>query len=92
MIATTIRITRPGGKESYSGSVRTKSQDSAINDEESVFELEVNRELAKLFERGFGTVDWQKRQKLMRKLRISPMAITRFARWRSARSGITIGA
>ncbi len=32
----------------------------------TLFALEVNRELAKLFDNGFGTVDWEKRKSLMR--------------------------
>ncbi len=67
VIATSVRITTPDGKLSYSGSILTKANDATGDDDDSVFVLEVNRELAKLFERGFSTIDWEKRQKLMRK-------------------------
>jgi hypothetical protein len=66
VIATALRITTPDGKVSYSGSILTKAKDVSEDGDDSVFVLEVNRELAKLFDNGFGTVDWEKRKSLMR--------------------------
>jgi hypothetical protein len=66
LIATAVRITSPDGKISYSGSVLTKARD-AEEGGESVFSLEVNRELARLFARGFGAVDWEQRKALKAK-------------------------
>jgi hypothetical protein len=65
VIATALRITAPDGKVSYSGSILTKARDVS-EDDDTLFVLEVNRELAKLFDNGFGTVDWEKRKSLMR--------------------------
>ena len=65
VIATSLRITTPDGKMSYSGSILTKASDVTDNDD-TLFVLEVNRELAKLFANGFGTIDWEKRKTLMR--------------------------
>jgi hypothetical protein len=65
VIATALRITAPDGKVSYSGSILTKAKDISDEDD-TLFVLEVNRELAKLFDNGFGTVDWEKRKSLMR--------------------------
>jgi len=65
VIATALRITAPDGKVSYSGSILTKARDVS-EDDDTLFALEVNRELAKLFDNGFGTVDWEKRKSLMR--------------------------
>ena len=66
LIATAVRITSPDGKLSYVGSVLTKARD-AEEDGEPVFSLEVNRELARLFSRGFGAVDWEQRKALKAK-------------------------
>ena len=66
LIATAVRITSPDGKLSYAGSVLTKAKDSE-EDGEPVFSLEVNRELARLFARGFGAVDWEQRKALKAK-------------------------
>jgi hypothetical protein len=65
VIATALRITAPDGKVSYSGSILTKARDVS-EDDDTLFVLEVNRELAKLFDNGFGTVDWEKRKSMMR--------------------------
>lgn len=65
VIATSLRITTPDGKISYSGSILTKAKD-VTEDDDTLFVLEVNRELAKLFASGFGTIDWEKRKTLMR--------------------------
>jgi hypothetical protein len=65
VIATALRITTPDGTVSYSGSILTQAKDST-DDDDTLFVLEVNRDLAKLFENGFGTVDWEKRKSLMR--------------------------
>jgi hypothetical protein len=66
LIATAVRITSPDGKISYSGSVLTKARD-AEEGGEPVFSLEVNRELARLFARGFGAIDWEQRKALKAK-------------------------
>jgi hypothetical protein len=66
LIATAVRITGPGGKQSYAGSLLARAADAEI-DGENVFVLDVNRELLKQFERGFGAVNWEQRKKLMRK-------------------------
>ena len=65
VIATAVRISTPDGKVSYSGSILTKAKDVSDEDD-TLFVLEVNRELAKLFDSGFGTIDWEKRKALMR--------------------------
>ena len=65
VIATALRITAPDGKVSYSGSILTKAKD-ASDEDDTLFVLEVNQDLAKLFDNGFGTVDWEKRKSLMR--------------------------
>lgn len=66
VIATAVRITTPDGKLSYSGSILTRSKD-AMDGKDNAFLLEVNRDLARLFLGGFGTVDWQQRRALMKK-------------------------
>ncbi len=65
VIATAVRITRPDGKLSYAGSILAKARDVEVDDD-TLFVLEVHREIAKLFESGFGTIDWEKRKALMR--------------------------
>jgi hypothetical protein len=65
VIATAVRITKPDGKLSYSGSILAKAKDVTVGDD-TLFVLEVHREIAKLFESGFGTIDWEKRKALMR--------------------------
>ncbi len=65
VIATAVRITRPDGKVGYVGSILSKAKDVEYGDD-TVFVLEVHREIARLFESGFGTVDWEKRKALMR--------------------------
>ena len=65
VIATSLRITTPDGRMSYSGSILTKAKD-VTDEDDTLFVLEVNRELAKLFAGGFGTIDWEKRKTLMR--------------------------
>jgi hypothetical protein len=66
IIATAVRITTPDGKLSYSGSILTRSKD-ATDGVNTAFALEVNRDLAKLFLNGFGTVDWAQRRALLKK-------------------------
>ena len=65
VIATAVRITKPDGKVGYVGSILAKAKDVEDGDD-TVFVLEVHREIARLFEGGFGTIDWEKRKTLMR--------------------------
>lgn len=65
VIATAVRITKPDGKLSYAGSILAKAKDVPVGDD-TLFVLEVHREIARLFESGFGTIDWEKRKALMR--------------------------
>jgi hypothetical protein len=66
IIATAVRITAPNGQVSYSGSILTRSKDASIGGDQA-FWLEVNRDLARVFLNGFGTVDWHQRKALLKK-------------------------
>ena len=66
IIATAIRITKPDGSIGYVGSILTSAKDKALTND-TLFEVKVERDLAKLFAAGFGKIDWAKRQSLMRK-------------------------
>ena len=65
VIATAVRITKPDGKVGYVGSILAKAKDIEVGND-TLFVLEVHREIARLFESGFGTIDWEKRKALMR--------------------------
>ena len=66
IIATAVRITAPDGHISYSGSILTRSKDASVGGDQA-FLLEVNRDLARVFLNGFGTVDWNQRKALLKK-------------------------
>jgi hypothetical protein len=66
IIATAVRITTPDGRTSYSGSILTRSKDASVRGDQA-FLLEVNRDLARVFLNGFGTVDWNQRKALLKK-------------------------
>jgi hypothetical protein len=66
IIATAVRITAPDGQVSYSGSILTRSKDASVGGDQA-FLLEVNRDLARVFLNGFGTVDWIQRKALLKK-------------------------
>ena len=66
IIATAVRITTPDGRVSYSGSILTRSKDASVRGDQA-FLLEVNRDLARVFLNGFGTVDWNQRKALLKK-------------------------
>ena len=65
VIATSVRITDPDGKASYSGSLLSRAADVQDGDD-AVFAVEISRELCKAFTRGFAKVNFEQRKALMK--------------------------
>lgn len=65
VIATSVRVTAPDGKTSFSGSLLTRAADVEDGDD-AVFAVEISRELCKAFTNGFAKVNFEQRKALMK--------------------------
>lgn len=65
VIATSVRVTDPDGKASFSGSLLVRAADVEDGDD-AVFAVEISRELCKAFTSGFAKVNFEQRKALMK--------------------------
>lgn len=65
VISTTVRVTDPGGKSSFAGSLLTRSGDVQDGDD-AVFAVEISRELCKAFTNDLAKVNFEQRKALMK--------------------------
>jgi TrfA protein len=65
LIATAVRVTEPTGKVSFSGSLLSRAMDVQEGNE-TVFAVEISRELCKAFTNGFAKVNAAQRRALMK--------------------------
>jgi hypothetical protein len=66
LTATSIEINDTRNHRRFWGSLLPSGADRD-DDDDTLYVVELNRNLAKLFDRGFSTVDWQLRRKLLKK-------------------------
>ncbi len=68
LVATNVEISDTTNKRHYFGSLVPRGvADDGIEDDNSVYAIEINRDLAKLFASGFATVNWDQRRRLQKK-------------------------
>jgi hypothetical protein len=66
LTATSVEVHDARNKRSFWGSLLPTGADVDEHDD-TLYVVELNRSLAQLFERGFSTIDWQQRRKLLKK-------------------------
>jgi hypothetical protein len=65
VMATSLRVTDPEGKASFSGPLLARAAD-VQNGDDAEFAVEISRELCKAFTRGFAKVNFEQRKALMK--------------------------
>jgi len=66
LAATCVELHDKKNGRRYFGSMLPRGAERTERDD-SVYVVEINRDLARLFDRGFSTVDWEQRKRLMKK-------------------------
>jgi len=66
LTATSVEVNDARNKRRFWGSLLPTGADVDEQDD-TLYVVELNRSLAQLFERGFSTIDWQQRRKLLKK-------------------------
>ena len=66
LTATCVEVHDKKNRRRYFGSLLPRGA-AKDEDDDSMYVVEINRDLARLFDRGFSTVDWEQRKRLLKK-------------------------